>query len=88
MELSKDVPTELSDNVKSSPSSIDVVGDEAEERRIAMANYVPGTKKEKLLVRKVDLIMIPMLWWMCVLAYVDRNNIVSTLASLVGRYRG
>lgn len=81
MELSKDVTAQQSEDIdmKSSPSSIDGVPDEAEERRIAIANYVPGTKKEKHLVRKMDLIMIPMLWWMCVLAYVDRNNIVRSL---------
>lgn len=44
----------------------------------ALANYIPDTVAEKKMVRKVDLYMIPMLWWMCVLCYVDRNNIVST----------
>lgn len=44
---------------------------------VALRNYVPGTLEEKHLVRKVDLWMIPMLWWMCVLCYIDRNNIVS-----------
>jgi len=81
MELSKDVTAHQSEDIdmKSSPSSIDGVPDEAEERRIAIASYVPGTKEERHLVRKMDLIMIPMLWWMCVLAYVDRNNIARSL---------
>ena len=38
--------------------------------------YEPGSKLEKRLLRKVDLTLLPMLWLMCVLAYVDRNNIV------------
>lgn len=55
---------------------------------LALRNYAPDTKEEKQLVRKVDLWMIPMLWWMCVLCYVDRNNIVSipfTFRSIKGR---
>jgi hypothetical protein len=42
-----------------------------------LRNYVPDTAEEKRLVRKVDMFMVPTLWFMCVLAYVDRNNIVS-----------
>lgn len=44
----------------------------------ALANYVPGTHEEKLFVRKLDLIMMPTLWFMYILAYIDRQNIVST----------
>lgn len=50
-----------------------------EALEIALRNYVPGSKEEKRLVRKLDLWMIPMLWWMCVLCYLDRNNIVSSV---------
>ncbi|RJE26396.1 Major Facilitator Superfamily [Aspergillus sclerotialis] len=46
-----------------------------EALNIALRNYVPGSKEEKRLVRKLDMWMIPMLWWMCVLCYLDRNNI-------------
>jgi hypothetical protein len=42
-----------------------------------ISSYVPDTDAEKRLVRKLDLLMLPTLWLMCVLAYVDRNNIVS-----------
>lgn len=45
---------------------------------IALREYVPGSDEEKRLKRKLDRWMIPMLWWMCVLCYVDRNNIVRT----------
>ena len=43
----------------------------------ALEEYIPGTKAEKRLLRKVDFIMVPSLWFMCVMAYLDRNNIVS-----------
>lgn len=42
----------------------------------ALGEYVVGTVAEKKLLRKVDFIMIPSLWFMCVMAYLDRNNIV------------
>lgn len=44
-------------------------------------DYVPDPPREKRLLWKVDLVMIPMLWWMCVLAYVDRNNIGNAKAA-------
>jgi len=47
----------------------------------ALEDYAPGTKAEKRLLRKVDMIMIPSLWFMCVMAYLDRNNIVSFVNS-------
>lgn len=50
------------------------VGDEVAR---AIQNYTPGTAVEKKMLRKVDLYQIPILWFMCVMAYVDRNNIVS-----------
>lgn len=51
---------------------------EDEEMTLARETYVPGTDEEKRLVRKVDMILLPCLWWMYVLAYLDRGNIVST----------
>jgi hypothetical protein len=48
-----------------------------EELEAALRNYVPGTDLEKKLVRKVDFYMIPTLWFMCILCYLNRNNIVS-----------
>ena len=47
-----------------------------EELAVAYQQYIPGTRAEKRLVWKIDLFLLPMLWLMCVLAYVDRNNIV------------
>lgn len=56
-----------------------------EEMAIALQNYVPGTDEEKRLVRKVDLILLPCLWWMYVLAYLDRGNIVSVRPKVIRR---
>lgn len=42
-----------------------------------LANYTPGTEEEKKLVRKIDMYMIPILWLMYLLNFVDRTNIVS-----------
>ena len=55
---------------------IDIDSDEVAE---ALRNYVPGSDEEKALVRKVDFILIPILWWMYILAYLDRGNIVGIL---------
>lgn len=57
-----------------------------DELAAALEAYVPGSKREKRLVFKVDLVMIPMLWFMCVLAYVDRNNIVRLFLTPFSRY--
>lgn len=46
------------------------------EMAIAFNNYVPGTEDEKKVVRKIDFILLPCLWWMYILAYLDRGNIV------------
>jgi hypothetical protein len=51
--------------------------DDDEELAIALANYVPDTVEERRLVRKIDFTLLPCLWWMYVLAYLDRGNIVS-----------
>jgi len=43
----------------------------------ALRNYVPNTAEEKRLVRKIDCFLMPILWIMYILNYVDRTNIVS-----------
>jgi hypothetical protein len=50
---------------------------EGEDMAAALQSYVPGTEEEKRLVRKIDFVMLPCLWWMYILAYLDRGNIVS-----------
>lgn len=37
--------------------------------------YVPGTEEEKRLVRKIDLHLMPILWVMYILNYIDRTNV-------------
>lgn len=49
------------------------------ELELALASYVPGSDAEKRLVRKMDFIMMPALWFMYILAYIDRQNIVGQL---------
>ena len=73
-----DEPIEVHRTGSTPPTDYDV---EAAGLRTAIAGYVPGSKAEKLLVRKIDLFMIPTLWFMCVLAYVDRNNIGNAKAA-------
>ncbi|OBT45367.1 hypothetical protein VE00_04054 [Pseudogymnoascus sp. WSF 3629] len=41
----------------------------------ALSNYVPDTDAEKKLVRKIDMHLMPTLWIMYILNYVDRTNI-------------
>lgn len=58
----------------------------AEELTVAYEQYAPGTEAEKHLVRKIDLLLLPMLWLMCVMAYVDRNNIVRRTPTIDHKY--
>ncbi|KAL2823571.1 major facilitator superfamily domain-containing protein [Aspergillus cavernicola] len=57
---------------------------EFDEIDALLADYVPNTELEKRLVKKVDMYMMPTLWLMCVLAYVDRNNIGNARAAGMG----
>ncbi|KAL8376090.1 hypothetical protein RB595_007282 [Gaeumannomyces hyphopodioides] len=47
----------------------------------AFEAYVPGTEEERRLVRKIDLLLLPTLWWMYVLAQIDRSNIANANAA-------
>jgi hypothetical protein len=46
------------------------------ELQQALKNYVPGSDTEKKFLRKIDLRLMPILWVMYILNYVDRTNIV------------
>lgn len=46
------------------------------ELQQALRDYVPGSDAEKRLLRKIDLRLMPILWIMYILNYVDRTNIV------------
>lgn len=63
------------------PEKLDISEEELELEH-ALANYVPDTDVEKRLVRKMDLIMMPTLWFMYILAYIDRQNIVCTTCDM------
>ena len=54
-------------------------GISAEELELqqALRDYIPETDAEKKLRRKIDIHLLPMLWIMYVLNYIDRTNIVS-----------
>lgn len=54
-----------------------ILSDRELEIEHALNNYVPDTDEEKRFVRKLDLILMPTLWFMYILAYIDRQNIVS-----------
>jgi hypothetical protein len=60
---------------KESPGNHNISSEVAE----ALRNYVPGTPEEKKLVRKIDLFLMPMIWVMYILNYIDRMNIVSPI---------
>ncbi|KAI6081273.1 major facilitator superfamily domain-containing protein [Hypoxylon rubiginosum] len=60
----------------------DLSDDDAERgAAAALAGYIPGTTAEKKLVRKIDLILLPALWWLYILAYLDRGNVANAKAA-------
>lgn len=64
-------------------NSLRVQHGEVEDAAIiaALQSYVPGTAEEKRLVRKIDFILLPILWWMYILAHLDRSNIANANAA-------
>ncbi|KAI1375621.1 retrograde regulation protein 2 [Hypoxylon crocopeplum] len=54
----------------------------------ALHDYQPGSALEKKLVRKADLLLIPTLWLMCVLCFMDRSNIGNANAAGMGHDLG
>jgi hypothetical protein len=65
-------------NVETSPVETKAgLRSEDQELAHAVRNYVPDSAEEKKLVRKIDLRLMPTLWIMYILNYVDRTNIVS-----------
>ncbi|KAH0605226.1 uncharacterized protein H6S33_005208 [Morchella sextelata] len=51
------------------------ISEEDAARMAALASYVPDTDEEKRLVRKIDFYLMPMLWIMYIMNYIDRTNI-------------
>ncbi|KAH8891125.1 allantoate permease [Thozetella sp. PMI_491] len=58
----------------------DLTAEEA-EHQLALEGYVPGSDAEKRLVRKIDWFLLPTIWWMYILAYLDRGNISNANAA-------
>jgi hypothetical protein len=63
--------------IEASASSGGATAEEIELQQ-ALSNYIPETDAEKKLRRKIDLHLMPILWIMYILNYVDRTNIVRT----------
>ncbi|KAL4949638.1 major facilitator superfamily domain-containing protein [Aspergillus filifer] len=53
----------------------DIEGKPVATHEALVAGYVPGTDEEKRLVRKIDLYLLPCIWIMYLLSYMDRTNI-------------
>jgi hypothetical protein len=47
----------------------------------AYENFIPNSEEERSIVRKIDFILLPILWWMYILAYLDRGNIANANAA-------
>ncbi|KAH6703189.1 major facilitator superfamily domain-containing protein [Leptodontidium sp. MPI-SDFR-AT-0119] len=60
--------------VEASATSCGVTAEEIELQQ-ALRDYIPETDAEKKLRRKIDLHLMPILWIMYILNYVDRTNI-------------
>ncbi|VUC24218.1 unnamed protein product [Clonostachys rosea] len=67
----------MSDDASIRPSETREGQASSEDRELALAlkTYEPDTEEEKRLVRKIDFILLPCLWWMYILAYLDKGNI-------------
>ncbi|KAH6880030.1 major facilitator superfamily domain-containing protein [Thelonectria olida] len=62
------------------PATPAATSDDA-ELAVALKNYVPDTPEERRLVRKIDMVLLPCLWWMYILAYLDKGNIANANAA-------
>ncbi|KAI1040769.1 hypothetical protein LB505_012120 [Fusarium chuoi] len=47
---------------------------DSKEESMANDEYVPDTEEEKKLVRKIDLYILPMMWFMYLMSYMDRTK--------------
>ncbi|KAM5341782.1 hypothetical protein ACJ41O_014813 [Fusarium nematophilum] len=48
---------------------------DAKDASSGAESYTPGSEEEKRLVRKIDMYILPMMWIMYLLSYMDRTNI-------------
>jgi hypothetical protein len=70
-------------NVASNPPEKRQLTEHEAELEQALAAYVPDTPAEKRLVRRLDMILMPTLWFMYIMAYIDRQNIVRRLGGVL-----
>lgn len=65
---------------KSSEEHCEVMGPELADNPKArddfLDSYVPDTEEERQLVRKIDLYILPTMWLMYLLSYMDRTKYV------------
>lgn len=52
----------------------DVEGKPATTQDALAASYIPGTDEEKKLVRKIDLYLLPCIWWVSALTDAYQAN--------------
>ncbi|TVY38109.1 MFS transporter [Lachnellula occidentalis] len=60
---------------KQHSAEVEDVGPKSLNMHGAVDGYIPDTDEEKRLVRKIDLYLLPTIWIMYLLSYVDRTNI-------------
>jgi hypothetical protein len=60
---------------KHQPEHIDTLHKTGSIEDAAVDAYVPDSPAEKALVRKIDKHLLPMLWLMYIMNYIDRTNI-------------
>jgi len=61
---------------KQHSTEVEDVGPKTDNMRTEVDSYVPDTEEEKRLVRKIDLYLLPTIWIMYLLSYVDRTKLV------------
>ena len=44
------------------------------QQEVVVTDYVPDTEEERKLVRKIDLYLLPAIWGMYLLSYMDRTK--------------
>lgn len=59
---------------KSSSTEIEDLDQRIDHVQELGTNYVPDTEEEKRLVRKIDLSLLPTIWLMYLLSYMDRTK--------------
>ncbi|KAI1495998.1 major facilitator superfamily domain-containing protein [Biscogniauxia marginata] len=64
-----------SDNGHQHADDMEVEAVDRKQQEVLIDSYVPDTEEERQLVRKIDLYLLPTIWLMYLLSYMDRTNI-------------